>query len=478
MAFELRTDQLARLVHFIQNPKCMDLSDPGTGKTPPVCVNQFRRHLDHQMNTIWVMPKSLMSKNLDEICRFTPFTTEDAVIIDGLAAKRRKLLTQEKRVILMGPDAFRLHANAGEIPDAYRAIDVDEFHMCFAGKAYAQYGFGNYKMSARADAFLTHAPRMKEMVLMSGTMINGRLDSAYPAIQAIEPGYYPMGLRDFMGHHAIYNIDGDFERWTNHDRISKIFGKHGIRFTFEQIFGHQEVVRELRWVEMSPKQRAIYDQFHEQAYLELEEFMINGTEPGVATIRARQIMEHPNHFPDLRYPDKQVYIDIVDGEVPAKTEVMQEEVTNARETGQPLIIFAAMVPQGRDFADRWGNWHMDGGVSQKDRALQDQGFREHGGVMNATPAVSSVGWNWQMAGGREVETVCFASLSYYDTHFIQGYRRAIRGVRKKPLRVITTAYKDSIDEKIMQILRRKSLDANKVDPTNEIVRFNDHYDNF
>ena len=478
MGLELRTDQIARLVHFINHPKCMDLSDPGTGKTPPVCVNQFRRHLDKQISTVWVMPKSLMSKNVDEILRFTPFSSEDVAIIDGTAAKRRKLLNEEKRVILMGPDAYKLHSKAGEIPSSIQAIDVDEFHMCFAGKAYAEYGYGNFKMSARAESFLAQAGRMQEMVLMSGTMINGRLDSAYPAIAAIEPGYYPMGLGDFMGHHAIYDLEGNFDRWTNHERIAKIFGAHGIRFTFEQIFGHQEVVRELRWVEMSDKQRAIYDLFKDQAYIELEEFMINGTEPGVATIRARQIMEHPNHFPDLRYPDRKEYIDIVKGEVPAKTSVLEEEVSHCRETGKPLLIFGALVPQVKNFADRWGNWLLNGEVSQAERSRRDRSFRETGGVMNATPAVSSVGYNWQMAGGKEVETVVFASLSYSDTHFIQGYRRAVRGVRKKPLRVVTLAYKDSIDEKIMQIVRRKSLDANKVDRTNEVVRFNDHSDNF
>lgn len=472
MTVSLRQDQMARLAFYIANRKCMDLSDPGTGKTPPVCVNQFRRHIDDQLGTIWVMPKSLMAKNQDEIVRFTPFTDEDVAIIDGTAAKRRKLLRQEKRVTIMGPDAFKLHIN--ELPSAARAIDVDEFHMCFAAKAYEDYGFGNYSMSKRAQSFLSYAPRAVEMVLMSGTLVNGRLDSAFSAIHAIEPGYYPMGLRDFMGHHAIYDLMGDFDRWTNHDRLAKIFARHGVRFTFEQIFGHQEVVRELRWVEMTPPQRELYDTFKEQAYLELEDFLVNGTLPGVATMRARQIMEHPNAFPDLRDTKRNTFIDILGGELPAKTQVLGEEIHNAKETGKPLIVFSALIPQLKSLLDQYGGWELHGEVSAEDRRDRDRCFREHGGLMIASPAVASVGYNWQMAGGKEVETVVNTSLSYYDTHFIQGYRRAVRGVRKKPLRVLTLAYKDSVDEKIMQILRRKSLDAHKVDPTQELICFNDH----
>lgn len=483
MTLTLRPDQTARLVHFIQQPKTMDLSDPGTGKTPSVVVNQFRRYHDDAMKTIWVMPKSLMAKNRDEICRFTPFSSEDVAILDGPIAKRRKLLAEEKPILLTGPDAFRIHWNKDEIPSAYRGLDVDEFHMCFAGKAYDAYGFGSYTLSARATAFLAAAPRMKEMVLMSGTMINGRLDSAYPAIAAIEPRYYPMGVRDFMAHHAVYDFDGNLERWTNHERIRTIFGNHGIRFTFESIFGEQEVIRELHWLEMSEKQRELYDQFKEQAFLELEEFLVNGTEPGVATMRARQIMEHPTRFPDLRFPGQGKFVDITDGEPPAKAEFLDLEIRNAWETKTPLIVFSSLVPQVHYNHERWSNpyvptYKLTGEIPQSTRSGYDRDFRADGGLMFATPAVSSVGYNWQIAGGKEVETVIFQSLPYMDTQFIQGYRRAIRGKRTKPLRVITLAYKDSVDAKIMAILRRKSLDANKVDPTLEVVRFNDHSEDF
>lgn len=428
------------------------------------------------MKTVWVMPNSLIQKNVDEIVRFTPFAREDVAFLQGDGPKRRKnIVQQEKPVLLMGPDAFKLTYDL--LPMSYRALDVDEFQMCFAGKAYDQYGYGNYTMSARATAFCRAFPRMKEAVLMSGTMINsGRLETAYPAIHAIEPGYYPMGINDFMAHHARYDIWGKLEGWVNHDRIAKIFGRHGVRFTFESIFGEQEIVRQTRWVDMMLPQREIYDQFAEQAYLELEDFIVNGTLPGVATIRARQIMEHPNLFPDLRFDNSQT-VDILPGHLPAKIHALDEEVALARELGKPLIIFASMTAQMRQLAERYDAFLLSGSVNSDDRPEIDRAFREKGGVLVASPMVSSVGYNWQHVGGTEVETIIFASLSFYDTHFIQGYRRAVRGERTKPLRVVTLAYKDSLDQRIMLALERKSREAHLVDSSQELLRFDDNLEN-
>jgi hypothetical protein len=58
--------------------------------------------------------------------------------------------------------------------------------------------------------------------------------------------------------------------------------------------------------------------------------------------------------------------------------------------------------------------------------------------------------------------------------FIQGYRRAVRRARTKPLRVTTQSYLDSVDLKVMTINVRKSRDAHLVDPTQEIINFSSH----
>lgn len=483
MTLQLRTDQIARLAHYMSpgQEKCLDLSAPGTGKTPPVCVNQFRRWLDRQLPTVWVQPKSLMAKNKVEICQWTPFTSDDVAIVDGTPKKTAAALRSGAKVLLMGPDRFK--RSRADIPSDYRAIDVDEFHMCFGGAGTPNLS-GGYKPSDRVAAFYAFVERAVEGVFMTGTLVNGRLDTAYPAIHAIEPNYYPFGYAQFVGFHGILDESLKPTGWKNHERLRQILGRHGIRFTFEQIFGHQEVVKEVQWVEMNPRQRRIYDQFEADAYLELEEFLINGTLPGVATTRARQIMEHPNCFPDLRDPEHLPPVDICPGETPAKLDALEIDFEDQKRKGEPIIVFAALKPQMRqiaELANRMGLRAevMNGDTSTKRRQHIDEAFVAGDlDVIVGSPPVCAVGFNWQFWGPKlvEVDQVVNASLTYMDSDFVQGYRRTIRGKRSRPLRVKTLAYFDSVDLKVMNILTRKSRDANLVDPTREVLTFNSHGD--
>lgn len=461
----LRDDQVASLAFYIGQKKCLDLSDPGTGKTPPVCVNQFRRR-EEGIRTVWVMPKSLMAKNKEEILRFTPFTSEDVAIIDD----KKSLLQLQggASVFIMGPDRFK--RSVDDLRSDVRALDVDEHHMCFGGHT-----------SGRTNAFYKLCHRVDEMVMMTGTLVNGRLDTCYPAIHAIEPGYYPLGFEQFMGVHAPM-LD-DFGRplyWDGHDRIAAILQKHGIRKTFEQVFGKQEIVFDVEWVQMNPKQREIHDKFRDEAYLELERFFIDGTLPGVATTRCRQIMDHPNDFPDLSDQTGRSRVNILGTEKPAKLDAMEVHFENHNRRGTPILIFAFWVPQQEQIAtlaERMGRKPVliNGETSVKDRDAADRAFRAGlADTMICSPACAAVGYNWQELGGHELDHVVWSSLSYMDVEFIQGFRRAVRKKRGKPLRVTTQAYYDSLDIAVMSIVQRKNREARKIEPTRQEIVFSSH----
>ena len=60
---ELREKQVEQLKFYASHPKCLDLSDPGTGKTPPCCVYAYMNSEVWGKRTLWSMPKSLLKKN-------------------------------------------------------------------------------------------------------------------------------------------------------------------------------------------------------------------------------------------------------------------------------------------------------------------------------------------------------------------------------------------------------------------------------
>jgi hypothetical protein len=80
----LRDYQVADLCYYMKNPRCLNLSDPGTGKTPSVVVCQWWLWSEHQCGTAFVMPLSLLKKNRDEILRFTHFKPDEVTIVTGM----------------------------------------------------------------------------------------------------------------------------------------------------------------------------------------------------------------------------------------------------------------------------------------------------------------------------------------------------------------------------------------------------------
>ena len=235
------------------------------------------------------------------------------------------------KVFLMGFDAFSTH---------WRALP--EFVEGGPRRRDPQ-GLQGRQLGRTQGFYEAFKKRMEWFIGMTGTLVSGRLDSAYPAIRIIEPRYYG-SYKSFYWYHAIEDpFTGKLKSWRNHEKLSAIFKKHAIRRTFEMVYGKEAKVIIPEWVEMSEKQREIYDKFKDEAFLELEKFFLEGTEPGVAFIRARQIMEHPNVFPDLSAGEGTV--DIMKGAKPGKEERLEIHLTDHQRTGKPLIVYAALKPQ-------------------------------------------------------------------------------------------------------------------------------------
>ena len=310
---------------------------------------------------------------------------------------------------------------------------------------------------------------------MTGTLIDGKLETAFPAINIIEPRYYG-SAELFTRYHTTYDpFTQKKTGYRNHAHLQAILQKHCIRRLFKDIFGDQEVVTQVEWLAMNEEQRRLYDKFEKEAILELENFYITGTEPGVAFIRACQIMEHPNSFPNLLVGKG--YVDIMPGERPAKIDRLDLHLTDHLENRTPFIVYAALRPQQHEalaLAKKLGLnvGYLGGDASTAERDAADKAFRagDLQGLV-CSPLVADAGFNWQFNGDREVCHVIFCSLPYKDVVYSQAVRRTVRQRRSHALRVTVLAYRDSLDIRKMMILMSKSADANRVDPTQPILTF-------
>jgi hypothetical protein len=403
--WQLRPDQLEDLGKLVTTPYFINGNDPGTGKTPVTCVYQRWLWNEHGLGSIWPQPKSIMKKNRDEAYRFGLWENEDdVVIVDGTQKQVLNLLKKPARVWIMG---FARFAQVWRLlPDYVRAFQADEFHKGFgghtSGQTQAMYDF----MRERGEWF---AP-------ITGTLINGSLDTAYPAIQVIEPRYY--GTFDaFQRFHHVKDIwTGKRVDYKNHDHLRELMQLHGCYRKWTSIFGDEQKVIESEIVEMEDEQRVLYDKFERDAILELEKFYVDGTLPGVAFARARQIMEIPNHFPDLREPGSGKTVDIIPGRRPGKIERLDLHFTDHIENKTPFVVFAALIEQQLEIFHLAQSMGLrvgliNGAVSPKNRSRMDEMFiaGELQGLV-VSPQCAELGFNWQFAGGQEVQHVIFASL--------------------------------------------------------------------
>jgi len=538
----LRDKQIEQLAFYMGNPKCLDLSDPGTGKTPPCCVYSFWVWDSFQKKTLWTMPKSLLRKNLGEMLRFTEFCQKDVVIlrtdranltqkwtgpvISSTRTRRGWKLADGSNTIdrkgccyidfkfpaygpptaewvmlgpslkrkpwtyecpgdevepLLGPDGQPLRyvrhdpedfkdliADAAQqgakvvictfafasahwkrlienFPDMDLFL-VDELHMGYGGPE-----------SNQTESFYWINRHVSRFVGMTGTLINGRLDSAYPAISVIEPRYYGSLQGFYFEHAAVVDDYGRVVVWKNENKLRQILARHSIRRTFEEVYGEEPVAFYTQYVEVDESVKVHYDKFHEEALLELEDGrVLDGALPGVSLIRARQILGHPetmlNNIPKWTGKDERV-------------EILLSE-------GKKTLIFAALVPEQERLVKLCESLGLrvaliNNTVHAKERDRIDQLAQEGklDVIVGSGPTVA-VGYNWEM-----FDIVIFVSIDYMDVNILQAYRRASRGTRTSILRVYFLRYADTIDDRQYDIVKAKSQLANRVDETRPVLEF-------
>lgn len=437
----LRDTQFADLVFHLANERSLNLSDPGTGKTPPACLWTFH-HVQQGRRVVWSQPGSLLQKNVDELLEWTPLTKDDVVIVDGTADQRRRKWQSNAQVYVCGPTCFGNEWHLS--PPNTTALAIDEVHMQFPTND-----------SKRTQSLYTAMnTRFGPMLGMTGSLIKGRLNSAYPMVHILEPRYY-MNHESFNWLHQVLGADGRCVGWKGHDRIGQILGKHAVRHTFEECYPDAKedvIIRES--CPMSPKQRAAYDEFSAKAILELEDRYLEGLLPGVHALRCRQIMACPEIF------------GLCQGEMTGKDERLLVHLADAKLDGGPRAIFGVFQEELERVArlcEREGfrtALHY-GKTSARERAAIDIDFRNgrYDIVVGSAPTMA-VGYNWE-----HIAQEIFLSLNYEDVDFVQARRRGNRGTRKNALRVSVLEYERSIDQRIFQIVERKSRDANLVDPT-------------
>ena len=492
----LRDYQIKHLGFHIAEKKSLNTSHPGVGKTPTVCVFAYYLWEKHGAKTIWSMPQSLLEQNREKMLRFTGFAEEDVVVLtkdfrrilkrdpDDIPKKTR-MKSMRRKVVrddgteVKGPDGKVMYERYEEEEEVVDLIAVNKdakvflFTYDFLREHWQhllatvpevdcflvdEHHLG-YKRpdSQRTDSFFHVQNRVKYSIMMTGSLIDGELDSVFSAIHAIEPNYYGSHTGFIYQHAGYIDAFGKVKVWTNTEKVKAILAKHSAQTTFREAYGDEPMVHFHELVEVGPACLEEYEKFHAQAMLELEDGRIlDGALPGPATIRARQILGHPETM----------------GIAKSEETGKDQRVRIFAAERQKMLLFSSLQPEQERLVKllteeglRVGLINAD--VSRTNRNRVDAAFKagELDAVV-ASAATAGVGYDWPF-----LDHVIYVSPDYQDVNWIQGYRRGIRGTRETPLRVTTLEYRNTIERRQYQIISQKSELAHSVDPTRPVLRF-------
>ena len=450
----LRDYQNAHLSEMLkpQNTRFGELSDAGTGKTPTCCLFIYAQWYLHGDKTIWVMPLALIRKNREELLLWSEFNADEVVIVSGTPKQRAaQLSAPNAKVFLCSFDCFKMHwRDMLQLQPKINLLAIDEWHLGFSNHAYQH--FGQRKGPQRTIELYECMRYIKKLLPMTGTMINGKLTSAYPFLYMACPLAYQT-YKNFLHWHAVLDEFGNPKLWLNHDRLGLILRDHSVRVSFKQAFGSEPLQIQVEMCEMSVKQRKAYSQMHEEALLELEDSWLEAGSEAIKVMRCRQIMQHPN---TLDLPEGE------DGKLSHAILHMQA----ALDAGERLVVFETTVAGQELLVSAATKLGARVGLingNTLDKGLVDEQFRhELLDIVICAPICAGVGFNWGF-----LNHMLFYSVDYQDTTFIQNYRRAMRGERKTTLLVTLLQYTNSIDQRINSILNQKSKDRMLVNDNND-----------
>jgi Helicase conserved C-terminal domain len=441
----LKAHQIEDLAVAIKQPRSFNLGEPGTQKTGTFCALAWYYWSRKGKKTILVQPNHLRDKNRLEMIRFTGFEPHEVAVIErvdetlgprkrlGVAGACSKtgyinyLANPDLKVFVVGFTFLKTYWK--EIIKHHPEVDlviVDEGHE----------GYSTYNSKASVELYKL-MDRTTGFYYCTGTPINGRLDSCFTAVHIIKPQYY--GSYDgFLAQHAGFIDDyGKVMNWLNEDKVTKIFNRHGVRRLWVDVHGEQkrniEVIDD---IPMDGRMEEAYREFEAMACVELDNMFLEGANPGVATMRARQIINCPHIYGIDEKTPKQAYLEglaqkgmVVFGSMPEEVEAAARIL---REAGLKVGV-------------------MHGGVSHKKRVEIDLDYQAGRlDAICATPAVSATGWNWQ-----RTDVIVYMSLDYKDSNIEQSIKRGERELREHPLNIYFLEYEDSVDQRVRKIVLQK-----------------------
>lgn len=382
--------------------------------------------------TLIVCPTSLAYNWQDEFSKFAPQIATQ--IISGTPQERADLMQQSTDV----PVWITTYPLIRKDVDLYKA---QIFDACFIDEA--QFIKNPTSLGAKA----VKAVQAKHRFALTGTPIENTLSELWSIFDFIMPG--------FFGRYRQFEECYEKPILRDHDSVQMQKLRRKIRpFVLRRM--KKEVLTELpdkietrRMAEMGAKQRKIYESYLARIQMELagdEENTPGGNRMQVlaALTRLRQICCHPATFASNYHGGS------------GKLDLLMEQLPDILEGGHSVIVFSQFTSMLSIIAHELKQrnipfFYLAGSTSAQERKREVKEFNR-GEVKVFLISLKAGGTGLNLTGA---DTVIHFDPWWNPAVEDQATDRAYRIGQKKKVQVIKYVMKDSIEEKIYELQKRK-----------------------
>ena len=382
--------------------------------------------------TLIVCPTSLAYNWQDEFSKFAPQIATQ--IISGTPQERADLMQQSTDV----PVWITTYPLIRKDVDLYKA---QIFDACFIDEA--QFIKNPTSLGAKA----VKAVQAKHRFALTGTPIENTLSELWSIFDFVMPG--------FFGRYRQFEECYEKPILRDHDSVQMQKLRRKIRpFVLRRM--KKEVLTELpdkietrRMAEMGAKQRKIYESYLARIQMELagdEENTPGGNRMQVlaALTRLRQICCHPATFASNYHGGS------------GKLDLLMEQLPDILEGGHSVIVFSQFTSMlsiiARELKQRnIPLFYLAGSTSAQERKREVKEFNR-GEVKVFLISLKAGGTGLNLTGA---DTVIHFDPWWNPAVEDQATDRAYRIGQKKKVQVIKYVMKDSIEEKIYELQKRK-----------------------
>lgn len=418
------------------------LMEMGTGKTLTSIAVAGRGYLNKKIQKLLVVcPSSVMSVWRNEIQEFADYEFT-ATVLEGTMNKRKEKLKELAlgkglRVAIINYEAAwrMIEELKNWKPDMIIADESQRIKNPTASQSKGMHKLGDIA---------------KYKMILSGTPVQNSPLDVYSQYRFLDKtifgtSYYAFRTRYVrMGGYQGYQVVG----YINQDELIQKAHSIAYRVTKAEALDLPEQICTMRYCNLEPSARKVYDGIMKQNYMELESGEITTTNVLTRLLRMSQIT---GGFVNNDDGNTQF---ISTAKLNALEEIVDDVVVD---NGKKLVVFARFIKEidaikqlleKKNIKYSW----IAGEVKMENRGQMVKEFQENDDVKVFVAQIQTAGLGITLTAA---DTSVFYSLDFNYANYSQALARLHRIGQKSNVSHIHLIAKDTIDEKIMSALERK-----------------------